>query len=108
MDNLNFKKETPIVMLSVGQFQDLISAAIGKVESNKPEKMILCIDEVCELTGYAKATIYRATSRREIPFFKPASGKLFFKREEVLTWLAGNRQGTTSEFVLRKENDMRR
>lgn len=34
-------------------------------------KRMLTIDEVCLLTGYNKQCMYRLTSNREIPYYKP-------------------------------------
>lgn len=47
---------------------------------------IWTIDDVAEFTGFAKSTIYRMTSRREIPHRKRRK-KLFFFPEEIWNWI---------------------
>lgn len=39
-----------------------------------PDKEVLTIAEVARLTGYSKATIYKLTCERKIPFYKPEHG----------------------------------
>jgi len=67
----------------------------------KPEKkeipLIFGVDICGEVTGLAKPTIYRNTSKNFIPHFK-RDGKLLFKREEVYAWMTENRVKTKNEF----------
>lgn len=51
------------------------------------EKEILNFNEVRELLGVSKSSLYKLTSTNKIPCFKPTNGKLYFKREQVLSWL---------------------
>ncbi|QIA07120.1 helix-turn-helix transcriptional regulator [Draconibacterium halophilum] len=59
------------------------------------QKEVLNIDEVCELTGLSKSTIYKQTMSGSIPHYKQAK-HLFFDRVEVIDWLKSNR-GYSSE-----------
>lgn len=52
----------------------------------KPEKPYLSIEDVCELTGMARQTIYGLTHQKKIPHLK-RNGKLLFNREEILRWI---------------------
>lgn len=54
-------------------------------------KRMLTIDEVCLLTGYKKQCMYRLTSNREIPYYKPSHNKLYFDRNEVEAWMRRGR-----------------
>jgi len=60
-------------------------------------KEVLNIDECSMLTGYSKNFLYKLTSQRAIPFYKPLGGSIRFKKSEVEDWLLQNRQATTSE-----------
>lgn len=51
------------------------------------EKEILTIDEVVELTGLTKGTIYILNYKNEIPCFKFGPRLLRFKRSEILKWM---------------------
>lgn len=60
-------------------------------------KEVLTIDECAILTGYSKNHLYKLTSQRAIPFYKPLGGSIRFKKSEVEDWLLQNRQATESE-----------
>ncbi len=60
-------------------------------------KEVLTIDECAILTGYSKNHLYKLTSQRAIPFYKPLGGSIRFKKSEVEDWLLQNRQATVSE-----------
>lgn len=60
-------------------------------------KEVLTIDECAMLTGFSKNHLYKLTSQRAIPFYKPLGGSIRFKKSEVEDWLLQNRQATVSE-----------
>ena len=69
-----FTDETPIAMLTVGQLKEIlgIDRILGNLTANQaPSEQVMTIEEVVRLTGYSKATIYKFTSDRKIPFRKP-------------------------------------
>jgi len=51
----------------------------------------ISLEQASELTGLAKSTIYRLTSRREIPHFK-RGGRLYFDEQDLVNWLKENRK----------------
>ena len=61
------------------------------------QKEVLSLDELVEYTGWKKSHIYRMTSQRTTPFYKPMGGNIFFKRSEIDEWLLRNRQSTAEE-----------
>ncbi len=86
----------------------------GQQESNRPLKRIEDYPEVfgmdicCELTGYAKDTIYKWTRSCEIPCHRSGSKgrKLQFKREEILKWMTARKQETQEEFIKRMDAEL--
>ena len=60
-------------------------------------KDLLTIDETSLLTGFTVGNLYRMTSKKTIPFYKPMGGKIFFKKEEIERWMLRNRQATKEE-----------
>lgn len=60
-------------------------------------KEVLTLDECSTFTGYSKNHLYRLTSQRAIPFYKPMGGTIYFKKQEVEEWLLQNRQATEAE-----------
>ena len=72
-----------------------------KIESLlKAQKSILNINEVAELTGLSKSTIYKMTCTLGIPHYKKAK-HLYFDREEIENWLKSNKI-ETSEVINQK------
>lgn len=64
---------------------------------NQGAKTILTLEEVAKYTNYSKSYIYKLTSRREIPCYKPNGKQLYFKRTEIEEWLLSNRKMTNKE-----------
>lgn len=64
------------------------------ISSNKE---ILTTGECALLTGYSEAQQARMRIRREIPYYKPNGGKVFYKRSEIESWLLRNRKDTEEE-----------
>lgn len=60
-------------------------------------KEVLSIDECATFTSLSVNHIYRLTSQRAIPFYKPMGGKIYFKKKEIENWLLQGRQATDSE-----------
>ncbi len=60
-------------------------------------KDLLTIDELAMYSGLAKLYIYKLTSQRKIPFYKPRGKQVYFKRTEIDQWLTTNRVATNEE-----------
>ena len=90
-----------VVQLTVGQIKAIIEDVLQKssLYLKDEQSEILSIEEVSELTGYKKATLYKLTHERKIPFHKPAHGgrRIFFKRAEINQWLESNHFETNEE-----------
>lgn len=53
-------------------------------------KEVLTIKDVALLTGFTVGNLYRMTSEKKIPYYKPMNGKIFFKKTEIENWLLQN------------------
>ncbi|WP_417201396.1 helix-turn-helix domain-containing protein [Bizionia sp.] len=53
--------------------------------------------EACEFLNISKSTIYKLTSARNIPFYKPNGKNMYFKKDELVAYLSKKRQITNSE-----------
>lgn len=60
-------------------------------------KNILTLDEACEFCGLQRSYMYRLTSTRQIPHFKPRAKLIYFHRSELENWLLQNRVETVAE-----------
>lgn len=58
---------------------------------------VLNFEQACEFTGLSKSFIYRLTSKRQIPHFKPRGKLIYFERSELTRWLLQNRVETVAE-----------
>jgi excisionase family DNA binding protein len=62
-------------------------------------KTILTVDEVINYTGFSQKQIYKLTSTRAIPHYKPSGRKLFFKKDEIDEWITQGRVKPLSEVI---------
>jgi excisionase family DNA binding protein len=77
------------------ELQSIISNAVYSVLKNIDTKQIkkedfdlIGLKEASDLTGYSIHTLYRFSSRHEIPFVKRRGGrKLFFSKKALQEWI---------------------
>ena len=60
-------------------------------------KEVLNMDEAAIYTGLSKSNLYKKTSAKKIPHYKPSEKHIAFKRRELDEWLLRNPQKTTEE-----------
>jgi predicted DNA-binding transcriptional regulator AlpA len=60
-------------------------------------KNVLTFSEACLFCGLSASYMYRLTSTRQIPHFKPRAKLLYFERVELENWLLQNRVTTIAE-----------
>lgn len=60
-------------------------------------KKVLTIDEVAKLTGLSVAYLYKLTSQKRIPHYKPNSKLLYFNRLEIEEWMMQGKVLTDDE-----------
>lgn len=60
-------------------------------KSNLQQKEVLTIAEASQLTGISLSDLYKRTSKRSIPFYKPSGKLIFIKGVELESWLTSNR-----------------
>lgn len=81
-----------LTTLTTDELRDLVKqAAAEALDESRAAKWarvpeILSAEEACKLTGFSIYTLYRKTSRKEIPHFKRGR-KLFFRRDELIAWI---------------------
>lgn len=69
-------------------------------------KSVLTVDDVALLTGQSKRTIYRLTSARQIPYYKPNGKTIYFSRADVEKWLLQNRLASDTEISQHAINEI--
>ena len=61
------------------------------------DKNILTVDDLKDYTDFSQKQIYKLTSTRAIPHYKPSGRKLFFKKNEIDEWITRGRIDSLDE-----------
>lgn len=61
------------------------------------QKQVLNFNDTCIYLELSQSHLYKLTSTESIPHYKPNGKKLYFKREELDTWLLRNRNNSIDE-----------
>ena len=67
-------------------------------------KEILTMDEASQYLGISKSNLYKKTSAQKIPHYKPEGKIIYFRREELDSWMLRNRQSTIDEITDKAAN----
>lgn len=66
---------------------------------------ILSLKEAAEFLKVSKSCLYKKTSQKQIPYYKPPGCKrIYFRKAELEEWLLSNKVETVSELELNTEN----
>lgn len=60
-------------------------------------KEILTLDEASEFLQLSKSCLYKMTSKRQIPYYNPGGKKIYFKRADLLEWIARSINASAEE-----------
>jgi excisionase family DNA binding protein len=66
-------------------------------EQNMLQKAVLNFNEACKYLDVSPSHLYKLTSQKQIPHFCPQGKKLYFRRDEIDSWLLRNRQSAADE-----------
>lgn len=55
------------------------------------QKEILTIEEASEFLGLSTSRLYKMTSNKEIPHYKPGGKKIYLNRQELEQWIFNSR-----------------
>ena len=66
-------------------------------EQNLLQKKTLNFNEACKYLDVSPSHLYKLTSTKQVPHFCPQGKKLYFRRDELDTWLQRNRQSATDD-----------
>lgn len=104
-----------LIVIEQSELSDIIENTVRRVISAtspkpvaKPQSDTLSIDDLVDLTGYKKNTIYRLVHERKIPYRKPMHGgrKLVFLRPEIEDWIKGRKPQSTDEYIDQMEEEL--
>ncbi len=79
--------------------EELVLQKLNEIEqlSLIAAKKVLTIEEVAKLTGLSTQYIYKLTSGRKIPHYKPTPKLLYFNRLEIEEWMQRGKVMTDDE-----------
>ncbi|ERP89013.1 hypothetical protein Q666_15160 [Marinobacter sp. ES-1] len=75
---------------------------------HQSQKPIMSVDECSELLGLSVSYVYRLTSEKRIPHYKPHGKKVYFRRDEIIEWALSNRITPDGEITDRIRTHARR
>ncbi|HDX8428584.1 MULTISPECIES: helix-turn-helix domain-containing protein [Gammaproteobacteria] len=61
------------------------------IQQGQGQKEVISAEECAELLGVSVSYVYRLTSEKRLPHYKPQGKKIYFKRVELLDWLLSHR-----------------
>ena len=67
-------------------------------EQNILRKEVLTLEETALYLGQSKSSIYKLTSKREIPFYSPGGKIKYFRKPELDNWIFSSKVSTNEEF----------
>ena len=82
--------------------EHLLLSKLDKIQADILElkllkKDVLSFKEACEYLQLSSSTLYKLTSKNQVPHFCPTGKKLYFKRAELEHWLLRNRKTEISQ-----------
>ena len=77
------------------------------IQQGHAQKEVITSDECAELLAVSVSYIYRLTSEKRLPHYKPQGKKIYFKRQELLEWLLAHRISPDSELADHIESRVR-
>ena len=72
--------------------------------SNLISKEILTLEEAAQYLHVSKSYLYKQTSRKLIPYYKPTGKLCYFKRQDLDAWLLSGRVSTQAEIAERAKS----
>lgn len=76
--------------------KELKALLLNRAEAQPQTDFPKTIDEIVELTGYTKPTLYGYCQKNQIPYHKK-NGRLFFFQSEIIDWIKQGKQKTIIE-----------
>jgi excisionase family DNA binding protein len=83
-----------IILKELKKLNNLIS------EQNLLKKDVLNFLEACQYLDVSGSHLYKLTSSKQVPHFRPLGRRLYFNRQELDKWLQQKRQKTNAEIEM--------
>jgi len=67
------------------------------LSQNLLQKEFLNVEEATLYLQLSKSCLFKMTSKKEIPFYKPGGKKIYFKKSELQEWIFNNKVDSASD-----------
>lgn len=81
---------------------DIENKKSNLIEAQNQLSDFISLNELTVILNCSKSFIYKLTSNKEIPFYKPSKNILFSKRE-IFEWINSSRVTPTNELIKKHE-----
>ncbi len=72
---------------------------------NKSKEEVIPLNEAAEFLKVSKSCLYKKTSQKQIPYYKPPGCKqIYFRKSELEEWLLSNKVNTVAELETNTDN----
>lgn len=88
-----------IVIEKIDRIERILLEVLGGKPNGYETLNVLNVDQAAKLLSMTKSTVYKMTSRMEIPYYKRAK-RIYFKKSELEEWLLKIRKKTHEEIEL--------
>lgn len=90
------------MLLNENDLLERLSRIEAGISELKLQKNVFNLKEACEYMQVSASHIYKLTSAGQIPHYCPNGKRLYFKREELDSWLLRNRKSEVSGVLIER------
>lgn len=90
-----------------GSVENLLDRLNLMEENIYTTKKVLTFNEACFYLGISPSLLYKLTSSREVPHYKPRGKMLYFSKDELDQWLMQNNVPTISAITKTVEEQVK-
>lgn len=82
-------QENTLLRASNNKLDKLIEIQKDNQDIQRSLKDFLTVEELCQYVSLSKGWVYKLTSNKILPHYKPMGKLVFFKRSEIDDWIMG-------------------
>lgn len=73
-------------------------------KQNLLEKEFFTLEEAAQFLNQSRSSLYKLTSKKEIPFYVPGGKMIYFRRSELESWIVDSKVDTVDELQASIDN----
>jgi len=91
--------QAQVKLKRISKMKEIGDVTTREGAGNAAGKEVINLTEAASYMGISKAYLYKLTSQRMIPHYKPTGKMIYFNRIELEGWLQRNRVSTAAEIA---------